>query len=349
MGVANGRSLPRLIEEAENKAIDFVLHVGDMAYDMMSDKGENGLAFMRNIEPVASKVAYMTCIGNHEGGTDFDHYSSLYQYMHTFQMPGRGDAVHGSKGNSVYYSFDAGPAHILVFSSEVYFWQIWDAEAQYAFLKADLLAVDREKTPWVVTMAHRPMYCSNKDGDDCTKHDSNMRAGLPVAGARFFRLEELFHEHGVDLAFWAHEHSYERTWPLRYNWTVYNGSAAPYTDPGATVHIIAGAAGCREDIDNFEDRGDWSAKKISNYGYGKLKVSPQALDWVQIDDETGDVVDRMTLRKTMHRFQAVEAGRDGFARFSEQQRVYAKTQACTDRRASFGDQGCEPARSQWTV
>jgi hypothetical protein len=45
-------------------------------------------------------------------------------------------------------------------------------------------------------------------------------------------LEPLLNQHGVDIAFWAHEHSYERSWPL-YNYTVYNGSLAePYTNPG---------------------------------------------------------------------------------------------------------------------
>ena len=41
-------------------------------------------------------------------------------------------------------------------------------------------------------MAHQPMYCSNDDGDDCTKDDANMRKGLPALGARFFALEPLF-------------------------------------------------------------------------------------------------------------------------------------------------------------
>lgn len=36
---------------------------------------------------------------------------------------------------------------------------------------------------------------------------------------------------------WAHEHSYERLWPI-YNFTVFNGSTEhPYTNPGAPVHI----------------------------------------------------------------------------------------------------------------
>ena len=52
-------------------------------------------------------------------------------------------------------------------------------------------------------------------------------------------------QYGVDIAFWAHEHSYERTFPV-YNMTVMNGTGTdPYEDPGATVHIINGAPGNR--------------------------------------------------------------------------------------------------------
>ena len=53
-------------------------------------------------------------------------------------------------------------------------------------------------------------------------------------------LEDLFYKYGVDLEFSAHEHSYERLWPI-YDRKVYNGSLdAPYTNPKAPVHIITG-------------------------------------------------------------------------------------------------------------
>ena len=141
---------------------------------------------MEQIVPIASRVPYWGCIGNHEGGTN--DFGALHHYVKRLgrHMPG------GSDHNGVFYSFNYGPAHIIALSSEAYFWQLWETEGQFAWLKEDLNSVDRDVTPWIITMAHRPMYCSNADSDDCTKADSNMRKGLPVLGARFFALEDLF-------------------------------------------------------------------------------------------------------------------------------------------------------------
>lgn len=58
----------------------------------------------------------------------------------------------------------------------------------------------------------------------------------------FSSLEPLFFQYGVDLIIEAHEHSYERLWPV-YNDTV---TAHNYINPKAPVHLISGAAGCNE-------------------------------------------------------------------------------------------------------
>ena len=49
-------------------------------------------------------------------------------------------------------------------------------------------------------------------------------------------------KYGVDMIIQAHEHSYERLWPV-YQGRVY---AKNYNNPKTPIHIISGAAGCNE-------------------------------------------------------------------------------------------------------
>ncbi|UYV74642.1 ACP7 [Cordylochernes scorpioides] len=126
-------------------------------------------------------------------------------------------------------------------------------------------------------MGHRPMYCNTLDRDDCTHVYSMVRSGIPILHR--YGLEDVFYKYGVDVEFWAHEHNYQRFFPLYNRQTsvyvqVYNGSIEhPYTNPRAPIHIISGSAGCQEDTDKFKLRKDpWIAFRSSDYGYARMTV-----------------------------------------------------------------------------
>ncbi|KAH9644720.1 hypothetical protein HF086_003825 [Spodoptera exigua] len=143
-------------------------------------------------------------------------------------------------------------------------------------------------------MGHRPMYC--KHGEECRLHLPNRDSKLG--------LEPLLMEFGVDLVIWAHEHSYERTWPL-YDNKVYNGSYdKPYVNPGAPVHIITGSAGCQEATDPFRpDPAPWSAFRSSDYGYTRFVAHNKTHIYMeQVDvDLKGKVIDSFWLVKNQHK------------------------------------------------
>ena len=56
--------------EAWRGNFDAVFHYGDFAYDLSQDEGKFGDAFMRQIQPIASKIPYMTTVGKLCGSTD---------------------------------------------------------------------------------------------------------------------------------------------------------------------------------------------------------------------------------------------------------------------------------------
>jgi len=98
---------------------DMVLHVGDISYAVgYSIRWEE---FFAQIQPIATEVPYMVCIGNHEydySTQPFHPYWSNYgddsqgecgvPFLNRFHMP----------HNSLWYSFDYGNVHFTLISTE---------------------------------------------------------------------------------------------------------------------------------------------------------------------------------------------------------------------------------------
>lgn len=214
---------------------------------------------------MASRVPYMVCPGNHEA----DHYGSFNNYIYRFRMP------QYESSSNLWFSFQLGPVYFVAVSTEVYFFpaQMLAIPAQWQWLQAELARAQaqRDAYPWLIVYAHRPLYCSDRDSStytDCTADTEIVREGLLGK----WGLESLLYEYGVDLYLCGHEHSYERLWPV-YQSRVYNGSLeAPYTDPGAPIHIISGAAGNQEEFDVFGPPNSWSAFRSVTYGFGELTI-----------------------------------------------------------------------------
>jgi len=302
MGNTNAVSLERLQMEADKGMYDAIIHVGDFAYNMWEMDGQVGDEFMRMIQPLAANLPYMTCPGNHEYSYNFSHYKSK------FHMPGDDD------GNQMYFSFDMGPVHFVSISTEWYWFYRYGlqlVQVQYNWLIKDLKEAtkpeNRAKRPWIVVYGHRPMYCTNiydlynRQIRNCSNDDNNLRKGLPPDN--IFGLEDVLYDYGVDLAIWAHEHSYERLFPL-YKFKMMNGSYdKPYTNPRAPVHIITGSGGCRENTTSFMDKPSaWSAFQSMDYGYTRMNaINKTHLYLEQVsDNQDGKVIDKVTIIKNVH-------------------------------------------------
>eukprot|EP00698_Gefionella_okellyi_P020824 TRINITY_DN6617_c0_g1_i1.p1 TRINITY_DN6617_c0_g1~~TRINITY_DN6617_c0_g1_i1.p1 ORF type:complete len:564 (+),score=100.33 TRINITY_DN6617_c0_g1_i1:99-1694(+) len=261
-----------------------VLHVGDISYAVgYSSQWDE---FMAQIQPIAARVPYMTCIGNHE--RDFPLSGSYYEgtdsggecgvpYERRFRMPRPSD-------DQPWYSFDFGSVHFILMSTEHNFEQ----GAQYDFIEQDLASVNRTRTPWVVFSGHRPMYISSTNykpfGGDQT-----------VALALRDHLEPLLFKYNVNLAFWAHHHSYQRTCP------VYKLKCMPANADGsnsAPVHVVVGMAGKPLSTNIEPHRPAWfEYVDDKEWGYTRLSVTEHSLTMEFVSDRDGAVRDSYTMRR----------------------------------------------------
>ena len=69
-------------------------------------------------------------------------------------------------GSGLFYSFDVGRVHSIVYDTQMIFDQETEiVTAMMDFISKDLASYDREKYPWLVVYDHHPMYCSPETPD----------------------------------------------------------------------------------------------------------------------------------------------------------------------------------------
>lgn len=150
-GVNDGFGLDQIAEDAIAGAFDFALHAGDWGYDFETGNSANGNFMMNRATLYAAQQPVMPACGNHEAAGNF----SQYQVRHP------GVAAHSNTGSALYYSFNNGLVHYLVFNSETYI--EGGIENMLNFMTADLAAVDRAVTPWVVAYSHKLWWMDATD------------------------------------------------------------------------------------------------------------------------------------------------------------------------------------------
>ncbi|TXG67815.1 hypothetical protein EZV62_009090 [Acer yangbiense] len=221
---------------------DVHLLPGDLSYaDYMQHRWDT---FGELVQPLASARPWMVTQGNHE-----KEYIPLLQggfasYNARWKMPSEES---GSTSN-LYYSFEVAGVHIIMLGSYADYDKHSD---QYNWLKADLLKVDRKKTPWLLVLLHVPWYNSNEAHQN--EGDGMMQA-----------MEPLLYAASVDLVFSGHVHAYERS----------NRVNNRRPDSCGPVHITIGDGGNKEGLARKykNPKPDWSVFREASFGHGELKI-----------------------------------------------------------------------------
>ena len=257
------KTLRALSAEAQSWKWDALFHAGDIAYNLETANGVRGDEFMRDIEPIASAIPYMVAVGNHEKDQNFT------SYKNRFHMPQGHD--------SMYYSVNLGPVHVMVYSSEVFCGKKCEQvrKSQWEWMLQDLESAkkDRAIRPWVVAISHKPLYCSTdwsvpESIEDC--------ALVPMLVQQEY--ESLLSFYHLDVHFHGHVHSYERTNPI-YKGSELGGrykSANIIVDAEAPIYVIEGNAGtCRENDFNLPSPtpSPWSVYRSADLGYLRITAN----------------------------------------------------------------------------
>jgi len=329
---------------------DFIMNTGDNVY-------ENGLddeyrkyffpiynadtASLQTGAPLLRSVPFLTVMANHDiNGTEpgtgfhcanFDANPDALGYYTNFHLPLNGPAapasptyVHGAPARladfracagdrfprMANYAFDCGDAHFLCLDSNLYL-DPTDAALQ-AWIAADLASTDAR---WKIVVFHHPAF--NVGANHYTHQQ--MRALVP-----------LLEKHGVDLVLSGHEHTYQRTRPLRFaprdqakaahlheadrripgDFTVdqkFDGITATRAD--GIIHITTGAGGQKLYDPGFTDAPEkWLHADDDNLAYAVKVVSDRySLSIIELDaheltlrqvDDTGAERDQFRMTKT---------------------------------------------------
>jgi len=255
------------INNIEDKKPEVVLPLGDLSYQSTAN------CWFDIMTPLKGKI--MITLGYHDVN---DREAKLDQYIESFKI------------DKHYYSYDFNKVHFLVMASESKF---ENGSKQFSFLKQDLEDASKNNDiNWIVVTIYRPLYTSP------SKHtaEESMRD----------LYHPLFDKYGVDLVLQAHNHNYQRTYPLTYNAEkasspiITNGFTTGYnSNNDGVVFATVGTGG--ESFYGLDGRASFVAAQIDRFGFLNLEVqngNPHTtLTGTFYDNKGDEIKDYFTIKK----------------------------------------------------
>ena len=175
-GLANDVSMKHIQEEGLKGKFDYGLHIGDISYDLFTNKSTVGNEFMRQVSAVYKHKPLMVAAGNHEHNDNFTQYTQRFKAQEEYA------GANSGSGTSFFYSFDVGLIHYVIINTEVYKYQKETAssplpfspEEQLKWLEEDLKLANksRKQVPWIVMAGHKGWYMNEFSGTRCIFADS---------------------------------------------------------------------------------------------------------------------------------------------------------------------------------
>ncbi len=250
------RAWERVSTQAYKQRPNFAVHAGDlvdlgyMKDDWVNEFLGQGSLFMKNI-PLFSIP------GNHEHDAAY-----YYQYMYVPQP--------------YFYSFKYGNAEFFMIDTDQY------QEEGTDMYNAVEIALAKSTAYWKFVVHHHPPYSSDDDDFGNTNYERSTLGDNEVR-----TLVPLYEKYAVDIVFYGHIHSYERTWPILKNNTV-NENGVLYLNVGGAGGSLENPAPTRSWFTN-------TLRTVHHFGY--ITINQNNLQFQAID-EHGALFDQFVLNKS---------------------------------------------------
>jgi predicted MPP superfamily phosphohydrolase len=235
----------RTIEAMVNEKPEVVIALGDLAYKKKPNCWFDMISLLENTSKF--KISF----GEHDVSRGNVTYN---QYLKHFNL------------TKPYYSFDYKNVHFVAMAiPKNRLIPYNDTSDQYQFIKRDLVEANKSKNiDWIIVYSFRPFYSSN------TTHP-----GLDELQDLYHPLFEKYH---VDLVLQAHNHNYQRTYPLSYNYTkqytpiITDKNTKSYNNIERGQIFISAGTGEAE-LHNFTGQAPYVVRQLLLHGFLNVDVT----------------------------------------------------------------------------
>ncbi len=230
-------SSSKMVNDLNKKTPNIILILGDLSYQKTAD------CWLKITSPIVSRMKIV--FGEH------DHRPSvlLNQYKNHFNL------------SQEYYSFTYQNVHFIALATEIPF----DTNSlQHNFIMNDLDAASKNPDiKWIVVFSYRPQYSSP------TKHPGNVD------------LRDLYHplfqKYHVDIVLQAHNHNYQRTYPIIYNQKIpsnpkiTDNDSKYYEDPNGQIYVTVGTGGAK--LYGFSGKAEYIVTQYGGFGFLDISIT----------------------------------------------------------------------------
>jgi len=234
----------RTVTDMVKKNPQIVIALGDLSYERSPN------CWLDTISPIDSSGKVKIAFGDHDMSNELFKYNT---YLRHFNL------------TKPYYAFNYKNVHFLAMATAKNSLIPYDRTSQqYQFVKNDLkLAYDNKSIDWIIVYSFKPLYSSN------TTHPG----GEELRNS----YHPLFEKYGVDIVLQAHNHNYQRTYPITFNETTPSSPIVLdkdkqnlYDNPRGPIFVTAGTAGAP--LYNFTGQTPFIISQFAQYGFLNVDI-----------------------------------------------------------------------------